>query len=357
MGGISSADIAMLYSVLLGLIQSVFAGVPIIQQYAAYIAVLIAIVLFFVVLSIVFSLYSYIFGWIERKMMARVQSRHGPTYVGKWGVLQNLADLIKLISKENIIPDGADKYVFPFVIPALLAVFILMLYFIPFTPNFIGVNTSVALLVVFLLLSFTPLLGFLAGWTSGNKFSSIAAQRSVVMLLSYEIPIVLVMVAVAMMAGSYNLISIVQAQQGGWYGLLMPIGLVVFFVALLGEIDRPPFDLREADSELIAGWLTDVSAPYYGLVLFLDYVRVLVGTTLVSVMFLGGWLGPSFLPPAAWLAIKVVLLTLFIIVIRATTVRMRIDRLLSLGWKYLMPLSVANLLISFIIFIYVGVKL
>jgi NADH-quinone oxidoreductase subunit H len=132
----------------------------------------------------------------------------------------------------------------------------------------------------------------------------------------------------------------------------MPLGLIAFFISMLGELDRPPFDLREADSELIAGWLTDVSAPYYGLVLFLDYVRVLVGTLLISILFFGGWLGPSFLPGIFWLSLKVVLLSLFVIVIRTTTVRMRIDRLLRLGWSYLMPLSVVNLLVTFLLFVH-----
>ncbi|MFI5412328.1 MAG: NADH-quinone oxidoreductase subunit H [Candidatus Micrarchaeales archaeon] len=321
------------------------------SQYSSIIALLLALILFVIALSIIFSIFAYVFGWIERKIMARMQSRHGPTYVGKWGFLQNLADLVKLITKEHIVPDAADKPLFLSSIPLLLAIFVMMLVFIPFTNAFVGIGTSVGLLVVFMLLSFTPLLVFLAGWTSGNKFGSIAAQRSVVMMLSYEIPIVLVVASVALLANSYSFSSIVNAQSGTWYIILMPLGFLTFFIAMLGELDRPPFDLREADSELIAGWLTDVSAPYYGLVLFLDYIRMFVGALLISVLFLGGWLGPSFIPAFAWLMIKVVVISLFVIIVRATTVRMRIDRLLHLGWTYLMPLSVINLLITFVIFI------
>jgi NADH-quinone oxidoreductase subunit H len=319
-------------------------------QYSWMAALLIALVAFTIILSVIFSMFAYVFGWVERKVMARMQSRHGPTYVGPYGFLQNLADLVKLIAKEHIVPDAADKPLFLSSIPLLLAIFVLMLVFIPFTENFVGIGTSLALIIVFMLLSFTPLLVFIAGWTSGNKFGSIAAQRSVVMMLSYEIPIVLVIAAVAFLANSYNFTSIVNSQSGAWYIVLMPLGFIVFFIALLGELDRPPFDLREADSELIAGWLTDVSAPYYGLVLFLDYTRMFVGTLLISILFLGGWLGPSFIPSFLWLMAKVILLSLFIIVIRATTVRMKIDRLLRLGWLYLMPLSVINLLITFVIF-------
>jgi NADH-quinone oxidoreductase subunit H len=315
------------------------------------VSLLVSLVIFTIVLSIIFSIFAYVFGWLERKVMARVQSRRGPTYVGKWGFLQNLADLIKLITKEHIVPDQADKPLFLSSIPLLLAAFVLMLVFIPLTNSFVGLQTSVALILVFMLLSFTPLLIFIAGWTSGNKFGSIAAQRSVVMMLSYEIPIVLVIAAVALLANSYSFSTIVNAQSGGWYIVLMPLGFITFFIAMLGELDRPPFDLREADSELIAGWLTDVSAPYYGLVLFLDYIRMFVGTLLMSVLFLGGWLGPAFIPPFVWLMGKVVLLSFLIIFVRATTVRMKMDRLLRLGWAYLMPLAVVNLLVTFVLFI------
>lgn len=331
--------------------QGIAAGVLGPGVAADSVALVAAMLIFAVIMSIIFSVYTYVFGWLERKLMARAQSRRGPTYVGKWGFLQNLADLIKLLTKEHIVPDTADRPVFEASIPLLLGVFILMLFFIPLTPNFIGIGTSLGLLVVFMLLSLTPTLVFIAGWTSGNKFSSIAAQRSVLMMMSYEIPLILVMVAVAFVSSSYSFSTIVSQQSGAWNIFLMPIGFVVFFVALLGELDRPPFDLREADSELIAGWLTDVSAPYYGLILFLDYVRLLVGILLITILFLGGWMGPSFLPAQAWLAAKVTILTLIIIAIRATTVRMRVDKLLSFGWKYLMPLAVINLLLTFVILI------
>ncbi len=343
---ISSPDISNFFNYVQALFSPYLQGTALTE-----ISVLIALIIFAIVLSIIFSVFAYVFGWFERKLMARAQSRHGPTYVGKWGILQNLADLVKLIAKENIIPDNADKILFQTAIPALLALFVFMLAFIPLTDGFIGMHTGVSLLVVFMFLSLTPLIVFIAGWSSGNKFSSIAAQRSVVMMLSYEIPIVLVIAAIAMMTSSYSFQAIVNAQSSYWYIMLMPLGFVVFFIALLGELDRPPFDLREADSELIAGWLTDVSAPYYGLVLFLDYLRMFVGALLISLLFLGGWLGPSFLPEFAWLMIKVVAISVFVIFIRATTVRMRIDRLLRLGWLYLMPLSVVNLLITFVLFI------
>ncbi len=324
-----------------------FVGAPLLWP----LAFLISFLIFIIILSIIFSVFAYVFGWVERKIIGRAHSRRGPTYVGPFGFLQNLADLVKLMSKESILPDRADKPLYLAILPAVVALFVLILVFLPFTNAFVGIGTTISLLAVFVLLSFSPILLFLAGWTSGNKFGSISAQRSVVILISYEIPMFLVVAAVAMLSNSLSFTSIVNAQNPIWYALLMPIGLVVFFVVLLAELERPPFDLREADSELIAGWLTDASPAYYALALLLDYVRMFVGTLIVVILFFGGWLGPSIIPAFAWLMLKVVILTLFIIIIRATSVRMRIDRVLRLGWEYLTPLAMLNLLITFIIFV------
>ncbi len=315
------------------------------------VAFLLSFLVFIIILSIMFSIFAYVFGWIERKLIARAQSRRGPTYVGPFGLLQNLADLVKLISKENILPDRADKPLYQMILPGIVALFVLVLAFLPFTNAFVGINTALGLLAVFVILSFSPLLLFLAGWTSGNKFGSISAQRSVVMLISYEIPLFLVVISVAMLSNSMNLTAIVNMQSHIWFAVLMPIGLVIFFIIMLAELERPPFDIRDADNELIAGWLTDISPPYYALALFLDYIRMFVGALLIVLLFFGGWLGPSILPSFAWLMVKVVLITLFIVIIRATTFRMRIDKVLKLGWEYLTPLAMLNLLITFIIFV------
>ena len=319
-------------------------------QYAWAVALIIAIIVFLVILSIIDSLYIYVMSWAERKLMARMQSRHGPTYVGKFGFLQNFADLVKLLAKENIIPDNAEK-IFPAVVPAIFALLFFILIFIPLSRGFVGINASLGLIIVFALLSFMPFLMFLVAWSSGNKFSSISAQRSVLMMVGYEIPMLLSLVPIVALSGGFEFYSIVTAQSAHWFILLMPIGFIVFFITLLAELERQPFDLREADSELIAGWLNDVSAPYYALVLFIDYTRMFIGTLLISILFLGGWIGPAFLPPAAWLIVKVILLTLFIVIIRATMIRMRIDKIMKFGWNWLLPLSVLNLLITFVLFI------
>ncbi|MCL5412413.1 MAG: NADH-quinone oxidoreductase subunit H [Candidatus Marsarchaeota archaeon] len=344
---ISSGTVSSYYNFIAPIVQRLIGSTP----FTDPISLFVALVVFAIILSLLFSIFAYLFGWLERKLIARAQSRHGPTYVGKWGILQNLADLVKLVTKENIIPDDADRPLFQMMIPLMVATFVLILAFVPFTNDFVGISSGLSLIFAFLLIAFVPLLVFLAGWTSGNKFGSISAARSVVMLLSYEIPLILVVAGIVMVSGSLNLSTIITAQTSSWYVAVMPIGAVLFFVVMLAELERPPFDIREADSELIAGWLTDVSAPYYAMVLLLDYTRMFVGALLIAVLFFGGWLGPGFLPPFAWLMIKVVLITLFIILIRATTVRMRLDRLIRLGWVYMMPLAVVNLLLTFAIFV------
>ncbi|MCL5433435.1 MAG: NADH-quinone oxidoreductase subunit H [Candidatus Marsarchaeota archaeon] len=316
-----------------------------------YISLIVALIIFFIALFIIISLFGYIFGWLERKLIAKAQSRHGPTFLGKYGILQNLADFIKLISKEHIIPSNADKPIFQLSMVAIVTLFITALVFIPFTSTFVGVATSFSVLIVFFLLSLVPLIEFIIGWSSGNKFSSISAQRSVMMLASYEISILLVVASVILVAGSYNFQNIINAQTNMWFIVILPVGFFVFFIAMLGELERPPFDLREADSELIAGLLTDVSAPYYGLMLLVDYARMLLGSALIVILFFGGWLGPTFISAFIWFIAKVSIIALFIIIIRATTVRMRIDKLLRLGWKYLMPLAVINLLLAALILI------
>ncbi len=309
-----------------------------------------ALVAYAVLVAILIIAFDYLFGWTERKVIAKMQARHGPTYVGKYGLLQNLADIVKLLSKEHAVPQRAGKFLFLVTLPVMLAIAIFLIMLLPFSPTLLASDLGLGALALFVVLSFVPLIVFVNGVSSGNKFAAIGAQRSVVMLLSYEIPLIIVVATAALLANSYSFVGIIGAQAKTWFVLLMPIGFVVFFVAMLAELERPPFDMREADSELIAGWLTDVSAPYYSLALFLDYTRMFLGSLVMAILFFGGWSGPV-LPPVAWLLIKAFAISLFIIVIRATTARMRIDRLLRLGWTVLLPLAILNLIITSVLFI------
>jgi|SRR5271157_349814 len=311
---------------------------------AAAIAVYAALVVLLIVA------FDYLFGWTERKVIAKIQARHGPTYVGKYGLLQNFADITKLLSKEHAAPKSAGKVLFLVTIPVMLATAIFLVMLLPFSPTLLASDLSLGALALFVILSFAPLMVFVGGVSSGNKFAAIGAQRSVAMLLSYEVPLILVIATVALLANTYDFVGIIGAQAGTWFVFLMPVGFAVFFVAMLAEMERPPFDMREADSELIAGWLTDVSAPYFSLALFLDYTRMFLGSLVMAILFFGGWSGPV-LPPAAWLLVKAFAISLFVIMVRATTARMRLDRLLRLGWTVLLPLAILNLIITCVIFL------
>lgn len=311
-----------------------------------------SLALYGVAVLILISVFDYLYGWFERKVMAKTQFRHGPNTVGKYGILQNLADIVKLLSKEEIVPKNANRYILALGVPIMLGLMVFLVMLVPLSGGIYGVDTGVSLLLIFVLLSFSPLLVFITGWATGNKFASVSSQRSVMMLISYELPMLIVIVAVGIAAKSFSLISIVNAQAGMPFAAVMPIGFIIFLIALLAELERPPFDIREADSELIAGWLTDVSAPYYAQALFIDYTRVLLGSLLVSILFLGGWTGPV-LPGVAWMAIKVLAVAFTLILVRVSTVRMRIDKLLRLGWTYMVPLAMLNLLI--VSALYIGV--
>jgi NADH-quinone oxidoreductase subunit H len=310
-----------------------------------------ALVIYAIIIFLILAVFGYMFGWIERKLIAKAQYRHGPTYVGKYGILQNFADLVKLFSKASLDLDNADSILYSTALPILISLTIFTVMLLPIFPSIQATNIGFGLLLVFVVIAFMPIAIFLSGYASGNKFADISAQRSILMLLSYEIPLMLVIAAIGLISKGYNLQNIIAMQSNAYYILLMPIGFAVFFIAMLAEIERPPFDLMEADSELIAGWITDMSPAYYALVLFLDYSKVFMSSLLISILFLGGWLGPAPIPGVVWLLIKAIIIAVIAVIIRATTFRMRIDRILRMGWLILIPLSLINLIITYIVFV------
>ena len=312
---------------------------------------LLALVIYAIIIFLILAVFGYIFGWVERKLIAKAQYRHGPTYVGKYGILQNFADLVKLFSKASLDLDNADSILYSTALPILISLTIFTVMLLPIFPSIQATNISFGLLLVFVVIAFMPIAIFLSGYASGNKFADISAQRSILMLLSYEIPLMLVIAAIGLISKGYNLQNIIAMQSNAYYILLMPIGFAVFFIAMLAEIESPPFDLMEADSELIAGWITDMSPAYYALVLFLDYSKVFMSSLLISILFLGGWLGPAPIPGVVWLLIKAIIIAVIAVIIRATTFRMRIDRILRMGWLILIPLSLINLIITYIVFV------
>ena len=312
---------------------------------------MVALVIYAIMIFLILAVFGYMFGWVERKLIAKAQYRHGPTYVGKYGILQNFADLVKLFSKASLDLDNADSLLYSTALPILISLTIFTVMLLPIFPSIQTTNIGFGLLLVFVVIAFMPIAIFLSGYASGNKFADIAAQRSILMLLSYEIPLMLVIAAIGLLSKGYNLQNIIAMQSNAYYIVLMPIGFAVFFIAMLAEIERPPFDLMEADSELIAGWITDMSPAYYALVLFLDYSKVFMSSLLISILFLGGWLGPAPIPGVAWLLIKAIIIAVIAVIIRATTFRMRIDRILRMGWLILIPLSLINLIITYMMFV------
>ena len=286
----------------------------------------------------------------ERKLLAKMQNRVGPLYAGRFeGILQPIADLFKLMFKELLTPEKADKPFFwavPFLTMAVGGAFLAL---IPLSGDIYIAKSEIGLAIIFAILGFSPLLVLTAGWASANKFSFIGGLRALHQLVSYEIPMILSAIGVVILSGSLDLMMIVQAQANMWFIVPLFIGAAVFFVTMLAELERIPFDLAEADSELVAGWYTEYSGMHFGILQLANYIKLYGLSALFTVLFLGGWNGPVILPPLAWMLIKTFVVISFILMLRGTNTRVRIDQLIKLGWVYLIFLAFANLFISLIV--------
>jgi NADH-quinone oxidoreductase subunit H len=295
--------------------------------------------------------------WLERKVLGRIQMRMGPMRVGPYGTLQSLADAIKLVTKEDIRPDWADARVF-WVAPVLVFVPIFMIWLaIPFSPEWITRPSDLGLfyIVAFLVTSIVGLV--MAGWGSANKYAVLGGLRAAGQLISYEIPIIMVAAAVAILAQSLDLSKIVEAQNPVPFALLMPLGFFLFFVAGLAELGRTPFDIYEADSEVVGGPFVEYSGPHWSIFFLAEYVNTFGVSILIAILFLGGWnwsLPLQGLVTSPWsdliamgeVIFKTYLVVIVIFWIRGTFPRLRIDQLMALGWKGLVPLSFAVVLLN-----------
>ena len=290
--------------------------------------------------------------WVERKLLGRMQARYGPNRAGRYGLLQPMADVIKLITKEDTVPEGSSRIIF-LVAPGV-AGFVALLIFsvVPFGRNIMLWGRSVPLVITdlnigllfVLALSSIGVYGIaLGGWASNSKYSLLGGIRGAAQMISYEIPLGLSVVPVVMLARSFSLVEINNAQSGYPFILVQPFSFIIFLIAAVAEIKRIPFDLPEAENELGAGYHTEYSGMRFGLFFLGEYITMILLGSLVAVFFLGGWQGP-FLPPILWFLIKVGIVVFMLIWFRATFPRIRYDQLMSTGWKVLIPAALINII-------------
>lgn len=306
-----------------------------------------------IVLGVLLLLAAYLV-WAERKLLARFQVRYGPNRAGKFGLLQPIADGIKMITKEDLMPDGADRFIFLLAPAVVSASALLMFAVVPFGEEMtlFGQNIpmvisdlNVGLLFVFALSSLGVYGVALGGWASNSKYSLLGGIRGAAQMISYELSLGLSLIPVVMIAGSLSLVDIVKAQQNVWFIFVQPVSFVIFMISAMAESKRIPFDIPEAENELGAGYHMEYSGMRFGLFFIGEYVHIQVLGALVAVFFLGGWHGP-FLPAPVWLLIKIVMVALVMIWIRGTLPRLRYDQLMAIGWKVLVPVALINIVIT-----------
>lgn len=316
------------------------AAAPILPCWAAYAAAGLAIML---ILINAVLLGAGIISWGERRLLGRFQNRVGPNRWGPFGALQPLADLAKLITKEDIIPYGADRLAFTAVPIIMVAALLLATAVIPFAKDVALVDLNVGVLFVLAASSLTSIAIFTAGWASNNRYALFGAGRAVAVLISYEVPVVLSLLGVVLVAGSMSLGDIVAAQTVPFF-LVQPLAFFVFLAGMSAELNRTPFDVAEAESEIIAGYHTEYSGAKFALIQAAEFGGALVVSGLIATLFLAGWAGPA----ADWLGWLWFLIKTFIgiflfVWIRSTYPRLRLDQIMAVCWKFLMPLSIINL--------------
>ncbi len=301
--------------------------------------------LFFTVVLIAFVLIMVMGAiYIERRVLGKMQSRLGPNRTGPFGLLQAVADAVKVLLKENIVPSAADKVVH-WLAPLIAFVPVVMIFaVVPFQNGALLADLNIGILYVVAVSSVTTVGVFMAGWGSSNKYSLLGAMRAVAAVVSYEIPLVLSIVGVVLVAGSLSLNQIVLAQDIPFI-LLQPLGFLLFFAAACAEINRSPFDLFEADQELVAGFHTEYSGMKFAMFYLVEYAEAIAMSSIITTLFLGGWRGP-LLPPWLWFILKTLVVFGVMVWTRATFPRVRIDQLMALAWKFLLPLALINLFVT-----------
>jgi|TARA_B100001123_G_scaffold360457_1_gene416448 NADH-quinone oxidoreductase subunit H len=284
-----------------------------------------------------------LFSWVERRLIGRFHNRIGPNRWGPFGLLQPMADLVKLLTKEDLTPKSADRLLFAIVPVAMLAPVILTMAVVPFAKDTALANLNVGVLYILAVTSITSVAIFMAGWASDNRYAMFGASRGVAVLISYEVPVVMSLLGVVLLAGSMSLDDVVSAQNVPFL-LVQPMAFFVFLAGISAELNRTPFDLAEAESELIAGFHTEYSGVKFALIQAAEFGAVLTSSAVIVTLFLSGWSGPfSEYFGWAWFLLKIGVLAFMFSWVRATLPRLRIDQLLAFAWKFLLPLSIINL--------------
>ncbi len=284
--------------------------------------------------------------WLERKVSGHIQRRYGPMEVGPHGALQTVADMLKLLGKQLLTPVAVDRFVYGLAPLLIFLPTLCVASLIPVSGAEAFAQMPYGLIVIIALSGFTVIAIFMAGWSSNNKYAVLGGMRSVSQVIAYEIPILLAALSVVMLAGSMNLREIVAAQARGVpYLLVQPVAALLYFIGITAETNRAPFDIPEAESELVGGFHTEYSGMRFALFFFAEYTNMLVLGALGATLFLGGWLGP-WLPGPAWLLLKAYALVFVMMWMRWTFPRLRFDQLMSLAWKLLIPVALVNLVVT-----------
>ena len=284
--------------------------------------------------------------WVERRLLSFWQERLGPNRVGPFGLLQVVADMIKIFTKEDWVPPFADRLSFV-IAPAIIMIVILLSFaVIPFAPNIGIVDSNIGILFVLAMASLGAYSVMLGGLSSDNKYALLGSLRAAAQMVSYEVFMGISLLGVVALSGSFNLRTIVEAQADMWFVIPQFVGFVIFLIAGVAESHRLPFDIPEAEQEICAGYHTEYSGMKFGMFFVGEYLGLVLVSSLITVLFFGGWMGPAFLPPVVWFTAKAGVFIAFFILLRAAIPRPRYDQLMSYGWLFLLPLSLLNLLIT-----------
>lgn len=283
-----------------------------------------------------------VFTYMERKVIARVGDRLGPNRAGPFGIFQAFADAIKMLTKEDVTPTNADRWLF-LAAPIVVIIPAVLLYAVlPFGRGMVGVDLSIAVVFVVAMGGIPILSMLMAGWASNNKYALLGGFRTVAQLISYEVPMVVALLTIVLLAGTMSTVGIVEAQASFPFALVTPAAFVVYMVAGLAELNRTPFDLLEADSEIVAGYFIEYSGMKFAMFFLAEFINLFMVAGMITTLFLAGWQGP-ILPSWLWFLIKTVAVIFVIMWIRSTIPRFRIDQMLGFAWKALVPLSLVNL--------------